>query len=124
VGYFSASAIPHQNKTNTPTVKAAKRNTDIKVVTFDWLEDSLQNSTHKREKPYLWKTIDKAKLKENNERRAKERKQAKHDGEPNPHHIQPFTPISILGHPRICSILWNHSASRLKSLLIKPKSSG
>ena len=105
MGYFSASAIPHQNKTNTPTVKAAKRNTDIKVVTFDWLEDSLQDSTHKREKPYLWKTIDKAKLKEKNERRAKERKQAKHDGEPNQHQTQPFTPTSIPRHPRIYSIL-------------------
>ena len=108
MSYFSASAIPHQNKTNTLTVKAAKRNTDIKIVTFDWLEDSLQNSTHKREKPYLWKTIDKAKLKEKNERRAKERKQAKHDGEPNKHHIQPFTPTSILKFTAYSGIIRHH----------------
>ncbi|OCL09245.1 hypothetical protein AOQ84DRAFT_388320 [Glonium stellatum] len=66
-------------KKKAPLVKAAQRDPDIKIVTFDWLEDSLLKSTHKREKPYMWKTIEKARLKEKKEIRAKERKQAKHD---------------------------------------------
>jgi hypothetical protein len=31
---------------------------DIKIVSFDWLEDSVNNKTKKREGPYLWEIFD------------------------------------------------------------------
>ena len=31
---------------------------DIKIVSFDWLEDSVNNKTKKREGPYLWEKLD------------------------------------------------------------------
>jgi hypothetical protein len=31
---------------------------DIKIVSFDWLEDSVNNKTKKREGPYLWTKLD------------------------------------------------------------------
>ena len=31
---------------------------DIKIVSFDWLEDSVNNKTRKREGPYLWEKLD------------------------------------------------------------------
>ena len=31
---------------------------DIKIVSFDWLEDSVNNKTKKKEGPYLWEKLD------------------------------------------------------------------
>ncbi|KAL1969433.1 hypothetical protein VTN77DRAFT_8871 [Rasamsonia byssochlamydoides] len=46
-------------KKNVEAVRQAKRLKHIKIVTYDWLEDSLQSKTRrpKREGPYLWERI-------------------------------------------------------------------
>ncbi len=33
---------------------------DVKIVSYDWLEDSLLAKSNKRETPYLWTTLSKA----------------------------------------------------------------
>ncbi|KAK4994628.1 hypothetical protein LTR66_005379 [Elasticomyces elasticus] len=55
------------------TVQAALARKEIKVVSFDWLEDSLARKSKRSEKPYLWQNIDAAALKQ---RKTKEKAQA------------------------------------------------
>lgn len=61
------------------TVKAARKSKHVKIVTFDWLEDSLQNQTHKREGAYLWKKIVERKEIKKARRRQRERKGERDD---------------------------------------------
>ncbi|KAF2502311.1 hypothetical protein BU16DRAFT_554377 [Lophium mytilinum] len=66
-------------KRDVQLVAAAKAYPNIHVVKYDWLEDSLQARRPKSEKPYLWKTIMRAKLKEQNRKRAEMRRALKQD---------------------------------------------
>jgi hypothetical protein len=52
----------------------------VKIVTYDWLEDSLQQRSHKREGQYLLTKVEKADKKLKAERKAKERKLLKKEG--------------------------------------------
>lgn len=61
------------------TVRVARKSRHVKVVTFDWLEDSLQNHGHKREGPYLWKKIVERKEVKKARRRQRERKGERED---------------------------------------------
>ncbi|KAF2816901.1 uncharacterized protein BDZ99DRAFT_492830 [Mytilinidion resinicola] len=66
-------------KRDVQMVAAAKANPNIHIVKYDWLEDSLQARNPKNEKPYLWKTIMRAKLKEQNRQKAAMRNALKQD---------------------------------------------
>ncbi|EEP78804.1 anthranilate synthase component II [Uncinocarpus reesii 1704] len=63
--YLPAPITPWSPRTNKNTVRAAKRIKGIKIVSVDWLEESLLSKTRrpKREKPYLWVTKMKAERK-------------------------------------------------------------
>jgi hypothetical protein len=61
-------------------VQNAHRIKSVKIVTYDWLEDSLHAKSSKREGPYLLKKIEKVKRKLKAERKAKERKALKKEG--------------------------------------------
>ena len=52
---------------------------DIKIVSFDWLEDSVNNKTRKREGPYLWTKLDSTVAKQD-AARAREEKAKKAKG--------------------------------------------
>lgn len=52
----------------------------IKIVTYDWLEDSLQTRSHKREGEYLLSKVEKVEKKLKAERKSKEKKELKRDG--------------------------------------------
>jgi hypothetical protein len=69
-----------ENSADFTKVAAAKARPNIHIVTYDWLEDSLQARRPKREKPYLWSTIQRAKDKERRKRKAAARKLMKQDG--------------------------------------------
>lgn len=65
-----------------PTVRAAHKSKHVKIVNFDWLEDSLQNQTHKREGAYLWKKIIERRQIKKARRRQRERKGERDDSKP------------------------------------------
>jgi len=48
--------------TPAPVAQALKQ-PDVKIVSYDWLEDSLMGKTHKKEGPYLWSRIEKERKK-------------------------------------------------------------
>lgn len=43
----------------TQALELNKQGRDIKIVNYDWLDDSVNNRSKKRESPYLWERIDK-----------------------------------------------------------------
>lgn len=52
---------------------------DIRIVSFDWLEDSVNNRTKKREGPYLWQKLD-ATVVKHDAAKAREQKAKKSKG--------------------------------------------
>ena len=46
---------------------------DIKIVSFDWLEDSVYNKSKKREGPYLWQKLDASSAKKDAAKKREER---------------------------------------------------
>jgi hypothetical protein len=61
-------------------VKAALAHKNVKIVSYDWLEDSLMQHTHKHEGPYLLKKTSKLDKKAKLQKKAKEMKTIKKDG--------------------------------------------
>ncbi|KAF2432708.1 hypothetical protein EJ08DRAFT_695107 [Tothia fuscella] len=64
---------------HTASVEKAKKIKGLKIVTYDWLEDSLNAKSHRREKEYLLTTVEKADKKLKQERKKKERSALKKD---------------------------------------------
>jgi hypothetical protein len=80
------------------SVLTARRYKKVKIVTYDWLEDSLQNGSRKREGEYLIKKIVKADRKKKAVSKDKERKALKKEGKSiSPSFIQHF--YSLLAWP-------------------------
>ena len=76
-------------KRKDPAVAAALKSNeeddaDIKIVNFDWLEDSVNTRSKKRENPYLWEKLDAAITKQNaaklREEKANAKKHKRHVG--------------------------------------------
>ncbi|RAK98625.1 BRCT domain protein [Aspergillus ibericus CBS 121593] len=69
-------------KNDVEAIRKAKRFKNIKIVSFDWLEDSLlsKNRRPKREKKYLWHNILKNERKRNN-KKGNDREEQKMNGE-------------------------------------------
>ncbi|TKA75357.1 hypothetical protein B0A49_03328 [Cryomyces minteri] len=61
-------------------VKKALSHKDIKVVSYDWLEDTLHSRSHKRETAYLWKVLDRTALKKRAAKERAERSTLKREG--------------------------------------------
>lgn len=51
------------------TVKSALKQKKTKIVTYDWLEDSCMKKSRQSETKYLWKSLDKAKVKKKTDRK-------------------------------------------------------
>ncbi|KAL1862232.1 hypothetical protein Plec18170_001057 [Paecilomyces lecythidis] len=66
-------------KRNVEAVQAAKRMKHVKIVSYDWLEDSLMSKTRrpKREGPYLWEKLLKRKTKKKTTKAGKKGKSTK-----------------------------------------------
>ncbi|KAK5172453.1 hypothetical protein LTR04_003951 [Oleoguttula sp. CCFEE 6159] len=61
-------------------VKKALCHNDIKIVSYDWLEDTLHSRSHKRETAYLWKVLDRTALKKRAAKERAERSALKREG--------------------------------------------
>ncbi|KAF2838230.1 hypothetical protein M501DRAFT_1017252 [Patellaria atrata CBS 101060] len=64
-------------KHQVAVVKSARNFSSIKIVSYDWLEDSLRGQTHKREAPYLWTKLEKTDKSLREARDNRERKEMK-----------------------------------------------
>ncbi len=53
---------------------------DVKIVSYDWLEDSLLAKYNKRETPYLWTTLSKAEATKKAQKKAAVAKIVKKEG--------------------------------------------
>lgn len=61
-------------------VREARKARTVKILKYDWLEDSLQGKSKKRETPYLWSNVEKKNVKLKQQRQAKEARILKKDG--------------------------------------------
>ena len=83
-----ASNLSPAYDANRLAVRAARKNKQVKIVTYDWLEDSLQKQSRKHEGPSLWKNKEKEFTKLKAARLESERRILEKDGNSFPQFIR------------------------------------